>query len=231
MNGIVANPTVPPLCRLARAAITLGCCLFCVVLVGAVHPRSSDDSRPSAAPAPQIPENEPVLATWRAPIERSLFVSKPAIPAVPVAPRPAVNDVVRNATVLAGSVTTQFNKMLPPAPAPVPLPTPTPAAPRYSVRWMEVTAYCPCTKCCGPRAQGITASGKHVSHNGGKFVAADKFLPFNTKLVIPGYADGQAVPVLDRGGAIKGDKLDVYFPSHQQARQWGRKRIPVLVMN
>ena len=25
---------------------------------------------------------------------------------------------------------------------------------------MEVTAYCPCKKCCGPKAQGITASGK-----------------------------------------------------------------------
>ena len=30
-----------------------------------------------------------------------------------------------------------------------------------------------CKKCCGPRAMGITASGKPVSHNGGKFVAAD----------------------------------------------------------
>src|SRR5207249_4688799 len=38
---------------------------------------------------------------------------------------------------------------------------------------MEVTAYCPCPKCCGPDAQGITASGRRVSQNGGKFVAAD----------------------------------------------------------
>src|SRR5688500_12547387 len=36
------------------------------------------------------------------------------------------------------------------------------AAPRTRVMRMEVTAYCPCTKCCGPKAQGITASGKHV---------------------------------------------------------------------
>src|SRR4051794_33111968 len=33
---------------------------------------------------------------------------------------------------------------------------------------MEVTAYCPCVKCCGPKAQGVTASGKLITHNGGK---------------------------------------------------------------
>src|SRR5688572_6523983 len=90
---------------------------------------------------------------------------------------------------------------------------------------MEVTAYCACKKCCGPKAQGITASGKRVSHNNGRFVAADRMYKFGTKLVIPGYADGKAVEVLDRGGAIKGNKLDVYFDSHQEARKWGRQKL------
>ena len=92
---------------------------------------------------------------------------------------------------------------------------------------MEVTAYCPCKKCCGPDAAGITASGKLVSQNAGQFVAADARLPFHTKLIIPGYAGGQPVPVLDRGGAIKGYKLDVFFPTHEQALQWGRRTLPV----
>src|SRR5215203_735405 len=35
-----------------------------------------------------------------------------------------------------------------------------PALPTIKTIEMEVTAYCPCTKCCGPKAQGITASGK-----------------------------------------------------------------------
>jgi 3D (Asp-Asp-Asp) domain-containing protein len=95
---------------------------------------------------------------------------------------------------------------------------------------MEVTAYCPCTKCCGPNAQGITASGLHVSYNGGKFVAADTDLfPMHTRLIIPGY-DSQAVPVIDRGGAIKGNKLDLYFPTHDEALQWGRQWIDVTVV-
>src|SRR6184192_3769084 len=34
---------------------------------------------------------------------------------------------------------------------------------------MVVTAYCPCPKCCGANAAGITASGKLVSENGGRF--------------------------------------------------------------
>ena len=94
---------------------------------------------------------------------------------------------------------------------------------------MEVTAYCPCTKCCGPHAHGTTASGRRVTHNDGKFVAADSKLPFGTELIIPGYADGQAVEVLDRGGAIKGNRLDVFFPTHKEALKWGRRKIEVTV--
>ena len=96
---------------------------------------------------------------------------------------------------------------------------------------MEVTAYCPCKKCCGKNARGVTASGFHVSHNDGLFVAADTtLLPFHTKLLIPGYGDGKAVPVLDRGGAIKGNRLDVFFPTHEQALKWGRRRVEVTVI-
>lgn len=104
------------------------------------------------------------------------------------------------------------------------------AAPKSRVLWMEVTAYCSCRKCCGEDAQGLTASGKPVSYNKGRFVAADtSVLPFGTKLSIPGYYEGQQVEVIDRGGAIKGHKLDVYFSSHTAAKKWGRKMIPVIV--
>jgi 3D (Asp-Asp-Asp) domain-containing protein len=96
---------------------------------------------------------------------------------------------------------------------------------------MEVTAYCPCKKCCGENAQGITASGHEVSYNQSRFVAADTDrLPFGTKLIIPGYGNG-AVEVIDRGGAIKGTKLDVFFPTHEEALQWGRQWVDVTVVN
>jgi 3D (Asp-Asp-Asp) domain-containing protein len=98
------------------------------------------------------------------------------------------------------------------------------------VMWMEVTAYCACRKCCGASAKGITASGRSVAYNRGKFVAADiGVLPFGTELRIPGYNDGQPVEVIDKGGAIKGNRLDVHFPSHRAALEWGRQWVPVVV--
>ncbi len=97
-------------------------------------------------------------------------------------------------------------------------------APRYHTVRMCVTAYCPCRVCCGRDAKGVTASGKSVRANGAKFVAADtRLLPFNTKVCIPGYNSGAPVPVLDTGRAIKGNRLDVFFPSHSMARKWGSR--------
>lgn len=97
--------------------------------------------------------------------------------------------------------------------------------------WVEVTAYCACPKCCGPNARGLTASGRSIKYNGGMFVAADtKVFKFGTKLQIPGYADGKTVEVIDRGGAIKGYHLDVFFPTHEEAKQWGRRRIMVTIV-
>ena len=99
------------------------------------------------------------------------------------------------------------------------------------VIWMEVTAYCGCKKCCGPSAHGMTASGRSIAYNGGLFVAADtSFLPFDTQLKIPGYAGGQAVEVIDRGSAIRGPHIDVFFSSHQQAMAWGRRWLPVTIV-
>jgi 3D (Asp-Asp-Asp) domain-containing protein len=95
---------------------------------------------------------------------------------------------------------------------------------------MEVTAYCPCQKCCGENAEGITASGRDVSYNHSRFVAADTdVLPFGTKLIIPGY-HGKPVEVIDRGGAIKGNKLDLFYPTHEEALQWGRQWVDVVVV-
>ncbi len=101
----------------------------------------------------------------------------------------------------------------------------------------RVTAYCPCRKCCGQFAQGITASG-HVIKHGDKFVAADKKFPFGTEFVIPGYNNSNPVKVLDRGGAIKGNRLDVFFgfdpnstcTPHEKALEWGVKYLKVKII-
>jgi 3D (Asp-Asp-Asp) domain-containing protein len=97
--------------------------------------------------------------------------------------------------------------------------------------WMQVTAYCPCKRCCGPNAHGITASGKPVTANGGVFVAADTdLLPLGVHVIVPGYNGQNPVEVIDRGSAIKGNRLDVFFPTHEQAMAWGRQWLAVTVM-
>jgi len=102
----------------------------------------------------------------------------------------------------------------------------------------DVSAYCLCEKCCNgwskvcPRR---TASG-HIIQAGDKFVAAPKNIPFGTMISIPGYNDGKPVPVLDRGGAIKGNRIDLFFgdsknnvENHKKALQWGRQYVSVVI--
>ncbi len=93
---------------------------------------------------------------------------------------------------------------------------------------MRVTGYCPCSKCCGDSADGITANG-HRIQPGDTFVAADRRYSFGTEMIIPGYSNSQVVKVLDRGGAIRGDKLDAFFHTHQAALEWGVKYLDVQV--
>jgi 3D (Asp-Asp-Asp) domain-containing protein len=96
--------------------------------------------------------------------------------------------------------------------------------------WMVVTAYSPDHRSCGKWADGKTASMKSVWTNAMESVAADtRLLPFGSLLSVPGYAEDRVVPVFDRGGAIKGARLDVLYPTHEIARKWGRQRLPVTI--
>jgi len=93
---------------------------------------------------------------------------------------------------------------------------------------MRVTAYCPCPQCCGEYSDGITANG-HEINSGDTFVAADKRYAFGTEMIIADYNNSQVVKVLDRGGAITGNRLDVFFDTHQKALNWGVKYLDVKV--
>jgi hypothetical protein len=59
-------------------------------------------------------------------------------------------------------------------------------------------------------------------------IAADtSYYPFGTRMYVPGYGWGV---VEDRGGAIKGpERIDLYFQSLYEARQWGRRRVHVTI--
>lgn len=96
--------------------------------------------------------------------------------------------------------------------------------------WMVVTAYSPDHRSCGKWADGFTASMRSVWTNGMELVAADtRILPMGSLISVPGYAEGRTVPVLDRGGAIKGARLDVLYATHNRARQWGVQRLPITI--
>ena len=91
------------------------------------------------------------------------------------------------------------------------------------VQIYKVTAYCACMKCCG-KTNGITASGTKAA--AGRTIATDSRFAFGTKLSI----NGVTYTVEDRGGAIKGNRIDMYFDSHAEAIQWGVKYLPVEVV-
>lgn len=57
-------------------------------------------------------------------------------------------------------------------------------------------------------------------------IAADtEYYPFGTRMLVDGYGWGR---VEDRGSAIQGPRrIDLYFDSHQEALQWGRKTMQV----
>lgn len=83
------------------------------------------------------------------------------------------------------------------------------------------TGYCPCARCCG-KSNGITASGTHASAN--HTIAADtRVLPFGTQVVL----NGTVYTVEDRGGAIQGNRIDIFFSSHQEALNYGKRYVMV----
>jgi 3D (Asp-Asp-Asp) domain-containing protein len=94
---------------------------------------------------------------------------------------------------------------------------------------MLVSAYCSCQKCCGKApgnpGYGITASGVAASS---ETAAADwAILPRGTKIHVEDV--GYRV-VQDRGGAIKGHRLDLWFSSHEEALRFGVKTLTVRVI-
>ncbi len=49
---------------------------------------------------------------------------------------------------------------------------------------------------------------------------------FGVIMYVPGYGYGR---VEDRGGAIKGDHIDLYFKTHSEAKAWGKQRKVVTI--
>lgn len=76
----------------------------------------------------------------------------------------------------------------------------------------------------------VTSTGMTVTRdpNGYSTVAVDpRVIPLGTRLYIEGY--GLAIAA-DTGGAIVGNKVDVYFNRYEEAVSWGRRQVNVYIL-
>jgi 3D (Asp-Asp-Asp) domain-containing protein len=118
----------------------------------------------------------------------------------------------------------------------------------HAGEWIEtpvvLTAYCPCSACCGSRAAGLTADGTDVAASPYGVAADPQRLPFGTWLYIPtgdGYLDKQqpmdrVFRVDDTGGIVRRRTrktgtihLDLRFIHHLSAVKFGTKAATVWV--
>jgi 3D (Asp-Asp-Asp) domain-containing protein len=76
---------------------------------------------------------------------------------------------------------------------------------------------------------GITYSGVRVKRDLYSTIAADlKVFPIGTVLFIPGYGYGV---VADKGGAIKGNRIDLYYDTVEDVyKYWGKKTVDVYIV-
>lgn len=122
--------------------------------------------------------------------------------------------------------------------------TPSRVLPKKKVEYdnirLIVTGYCKCQKCCDwkynwrgrpvtkysgrKKIIGQTATGAMAKV--GTIAADTRYFKFGTKMTIPGYGSGV---VQDRGGKVKGYHIDLYFNTHQEAKNWGRRLLMVKV--
>lgn len=84
---------------------------------------------------------------------------------------------------------------------------------------INASAYTAAADECG-KSDGITASGKMVKEN--ETIACPKNFAFGTKINIEGYG---IYTCFDRGGAIKGNKIDIYMKTKAQAFAFGRRNL------
>lgn len=90
---------------------------------------------------------------------------------------------------------------------------------------VTVTAYCPCPHCCG-KSDGITSTGVKARVN--RTIAVDPaVIPLGTQV----YLEGLGIYIAeDTGGAIKGNRIDLFMKNHNQALIFGTKKIKAYLL-
>ena len=92
-----------------------------------------------------------------------------------------------------------------------------------SLGMFTATAYDACYDCSGIWGN-LTSTG--VTATAGRTIAVDPTeIPYGTHLWI----NGHEYIAEDTGEAIKGKIVDIYFDTHEEAKQWGRQQVEVFV--
>ncbi len=92
-------------------------------------------------------------------------------------------------------------------------------------------SYESCGKNPGDRGYGITASGMKAAR--GVIAVDPRIIPLGTKVYIEsldGSADYGYAIAGDTGGAIKGNKIDLFMDTKSEALQWGRRNVKVYIL-
>jgi len=91
---------------------------------------------------------------------------------------------------------------------------------------LVATAYSPDARSCGADADGFTCLGLRAGYG---IAAVDKnVIPMGTRLYVEGYGYALAADV---GGAIKGNRIDLCFDTHQEAMRFGRRVLNVYILD
>jgi len=112
-----------------------------------------------------------------------------------------------------------------------------PATESVQKLWLQVTAYCPCSRCCGAWAYRMPrrfADGTPLAGTDFALAADPGVFPFGTRIRVPGYASGEPVPVLDVGTAVRGQHVEIFLHgdnAHRRAKQWGSRWMEVEVLD
>lgn len=98
--------------------------------------------------------------------------------------------------------------------------------PFTNIGQFDLSFYCPCEKCVGKKKIVRTASGTKPKAN--YTIAVDtRIIPLGSILYIEGFGYFIAQ---DTGSAIKGNRIDIFVDSHQQALKLGRKKANVYLL-
>ena len=89
---------------------------------------------------------------------------------------------------------------------------------------INASAYTAAADECG-KSDGITSSG--IKARAGRTIACPSNFPFGAKIKI---ADMGIFTCEDRGGAIKGNKIDIFMETKQEAFAFGRRNLEAQVI-